>query len=195
MKKPAAQDFIKPMSESNHSGLGLKEQENYRSHGLEGHLFAELHYNDGTVEKRDLGKNVITNAASVLLARLIKDNSDPISGAFGLAVGLGNNGWDLLNPPPATSSQTQLENELFRKQFQVVNFISAGVVVGTPTNVIDLTTFYVESEAVGALMEMGLVGGDATLSPNTGTLINYRTFPVINKPNTATLTITWRLTF
>jgi len=45
------------------------------------------------------------------------------------------------------------------------------------------------------LMEMGLVGGDASLAPNTGTLINYRTFAVINKPNTATLTITWRLTF
>lgn len=194
--KPTAQDFFNQPTETTGAGLGLKESDNFRSLGwLEGHLFAELRYNDGRVEKRDLGKNIITNAASVLLARLVKDNTEPAHGAFGLAVGLGDNGWNLLSPPPATASQTQLENELFRKQFQSVNFISGGVVVGYPTNVIDLTTFFVESEAVGALMEMGLVGGDATLAPNTGTLINYRTFPVINKPNTATLTITWRLTF
>jgi hypothetical protein len=191
--KPMEQKFNLP-TESNSTGFGMREVEKARF-GLEGHLFAELKYDDGRTEHRDLGKNIITNAASVLLARLMKDNTEPAHGAFGLAVGLGGGGWDVLNPPPATAAQTQLSNELTRKTFQSVNFISGLNISATPTNVIDLTTFFNESEAVGSLLEMGLVGGDATLTPNTGTLINYRTFPVINKPNTATLTITWRLTF
>jgi hypothetical protein len=191
--KPMEQKFNLP-TESSQTGFGMREVEKARF-GLEGHLFATLNYNDGRVEQRDLGKNIITNAASVLLARLMKDNTEPAHGAFALAVGLGGGGWDVLNPPPATAAQTQLNNELTRKTFQSVNFISGLNVSATPTNVIDLTTFFNESEAVGSLLEMGLVGGDATLTPNTGTLINYRTFPVINKPNTATLTITWRLTF
>jgi hypothetical protein len=193
MKKPTSQEFFNQPSENASSGFGFVEHESPRF-GLEGHLFATMTHSDGRVEQRDLGKNIIVNTASILLARLVKDNTDPAYGAFGLAVGLGG-AWDVLNPPPATASQTQLQNELTRKTFQSVNFINAGVVVSYPTNVIDLTTFFNESEAVGALMEMGLVGGDATLAPNTGTLINYRTFAVINKPNTATLTITWRLTF
>lgn len=176
-------------------GFGLKEIESFKDVKVEGHLIATLKHNDGSVEVRDLGKNIITTDASILLARLIKDNLVPAHGAFGLAVGTGNIGWNPLLPPAATAAQSQLENELFRKTFQSVNFINVNVISVTPTNVLDLTTFFTEAEAVGALDEMGLVGGDATLTANTGTLINYRTFPVINKPNTATLTITWRLTF
>ena len=72
-----------------------------------------------------------------------------------------------------------------------------------------------ESEAVGALTEMGLLGGDVNsnmavrnpILPANGTydatidvtgkdiLVNYLTFPVINKPATSTLQWTWRLTF
>jgi len=193
MKKPSAFERFSPPKERSNVAFGFSEQKT--GFNLEGHLFAKLSYTDGRVEVRDLGKNVITNSASVLLARLIKDNQEPAHGAFALAVGLGAIGIDPLNPPPATASQTALANELTRKQFQSVNFISGGVVSASPTNVIDLTTFFNESEAVGGLTEMGLVGGDATLTANTGTLINYRTFPIINKPPTATLTITWRLTF
>lgn len=192
MKKPSGIERFKPAKDRSGVALGFREQTGVR---IEGWVFTTMNYNDGRQEVRDLGKNVITNSASILLARLIKDNVEPANGAFALAVGLGAVGIDPNNPPPATAAQTQLANELTRKQFQSINFISGGVVSATPTNVIDLTTFFDESEAVGGLTEMGLVGGDATLTANTGTLINYRTFPIINKPPTATLTITWRLTF
>lgn len=180
--------------ESTTGTLGLLEMEpaNFQ---IEGHLIATLQHNNGHVEVRDLGKNIITNSASVLLARLIKNNMEPAHGAYGLAVGTGNIGWNPLNPPAATANQVQLENELFRKTFLSVNFMNGNVISPTPTNVLDLTTFFSEPEAVGGLVEMGIVGGDATLTANTGTLINYRTFPVISKPNTASLTITWRLSF
>ena len=194
MSKPNGHESFKPLSEQMTYGLTLKESETF-SHPLEGHLFAILKHNDGREEHRDLGKNIITNAASVLLARLVRNNSDPAHGAYALAVGTGAIGWDPFNPPPATASQTQLQNELFRKTFQSVNFTVGGTVSGSPTNVLDLTTFFVESEANGILVEMGIVGGDATLTANTGTLLNYRTFAAITKPPTATLSLVWRITF
>ena len=192
--KPSVTDNFKQVGEVSSGGMGLVEPERVNL-GLEGHLFAEMRYSNGQIEVRDLGKNIITTSASILLARLMRNNADPAYGAYALAVGLGAIGIDPQNPPPATAAQTQLANELTRKTFQSVNFINGNSVSGTPTNVLDLTTFFAESEAVGALTEMGLVGGDASLTANTGTLINYRTFPVINKPATATLTITWRLSF
>jgi hypothetical protein len=194
MSKPSGQEFFNKPSERNTGGLGLKEHDSFAPR-MEGHLFAVLKFQDGREETRDLGKNIITASASILLARLMRLNTDPAYGCFGLAVGTGSQSWDPQNPPPATAAQTQLQNELFRKQFQSINFTSNGVVSATPTNVIDLTTFFVESEANGALVEMGIVGGDATLVANTGTLVNYRTFAVINKPPTASLTIVWRLSF
>jgi hypothetical protein len=38
-------------------------------------------------------------------------------------------------------------------------------------------------------------GNDSLFSPDGGTMVNYKTFAVINKPATAELTIIWRLTF
>src|SRR5271166_2181163 len=155
MNKPNGQErFNKPV-ERNAFGLGLVEHDSLEPK-MEGHLFAVLKFQDGREEIRDMGKNIITSAASVLLARLMQDNTTPAYGAFGLAVGTGNIAWNPSNPPPATAAQTQLENELFRKQFQSINFTNNGVVSPTPTNVIDCTTFFVESEANGALDEMGI---------------------------------------
>ena len=132
----------------------------------------------------------------ILVARLFKDNTEPLHGAFALAVGTGGSGWDLQNPPSATAGQSALESELVRKQFSSSNFITnVGTISATPTNIVDFTTTFTESEAVGPLVEMGLVGGDATLTSGSGTLINYLTFKVINKSNTSVFTIVWRLTF
>lgn len=150
----------------------------------------------GQVEKINIGKNVITLNASVLVARLLKD-SDSTNGLLFLAVGTGAPGWNLQSPPAATNQQTQLAAELFRKTFVSTNFVKtdgSGDVSTTPTNIVDYVTTYDVGEAVGPLVEMGLYGGDATGVPNSGTLFNYRTFPVINKSSTSTLTFVWRIT-
>jgi len=91
---------------------------------------------------------------------------------------------------------------------------SEGGVSAVPTNVVDFTTSYGEAEAVGPLNEMGLLSPksddptvknpvnadwpvyDPTIDlTDKDVLVNYLTFPVISKPSTAILTITWRLTF
>jgi len=161
-------------------------------------------------------RNLIVKDASILIARLVKDNSEPSKGAFVLAVGTGDVGWNPLSPPAPTNTQRALYSELTRKTFSTTQFIDGdGIPTSIPTNVVDFTTVFTESEAVGPLVEMGLIGGNIStnlsvrnpVTPPNGsyntlvdlttkeTLINYLTFNVISKPATSTLEITWRLTF
>ena len=146
----------------------------------------------------------------------VPHQSEPNFGIYALAVGTGDLSWNLQNPPPATNTQRSLWNEIARKAIASTNFINQdGTIAGVPTNIVDFTTNFSESEAVGPIAEMGLIGGDLStnmsirnpvLPPNGlydptvdlvgfDTLVNYLTFPVINKPATSTLSWTWRLTF
>jgi hypothetical protein len=185
-----------------------------------GEVFWTLRHSvTGEVLSEGHRKNVVTLDASILVARLMKsppvpNTSEPRFGCYALAVGTGDVGWDLQNPPVATDTQRSLYNEIARKQLQVTEFIDGdGGVSGIPTHVIDLTTTFSESEAVGPLVEMGILGGDVDtnlsvtnpiLPPNgiydptvnvvgKDMLVNFLSFPVINKPATSTLSWTWRL--
>jgi hypothetical protein len=170
------------------------------------------------IEERHI-QNVITKDLSILIARLCRDPLEPNHGIAGLAVGTGDPTWDLQNPPQATDTQRSLYDEIERKKFSAVVFRDPeGNVSPIPTKVLDFTAIFAGPEAVGPLVEMGLVGGDVStptcdfsevnpILPANGpyneyedvrekdTLCNYLTFPVINKPNSAVLTLTWRLTF
>lgn len=161
-------------------------------------------------------KNLVVLDASILIARLMKDNAEPPKGIYALAVGTGDSGWNPMIPPAPTTSQRALYSEITRKTFSNTQFInSGGAPVAYPTKVVDFTTIFTESEAVGPLVEMGLLGGnistnlavknpvsppngayDATVNlTNFETLVNFLTFPVVNKPATSTMQIVWRLTF
>jgi len=188
-----------------------------KGYHIRGDVFLELR--DGATgelqEKRE-HRNLVVRDASILIARLMKDNQEPPFGAFCLAVGTGDVGWDPLNPPAPTVTQRALYSELSRKTFANTQFIDAGgAPTAIPTNVVDFTTTFAESEAVGPLCEMGILGGNVStnlaiknpVSPPNGpynpsvdlttkeTLVNYLTFGAITKPPTSTLSITWRLTF
>jgi hypothetical protein len=192
-------------------------------HGaLKGEVFMVL--KDGATgreqDRRHI-KNLVVRDASILVARLLKDNQEVgLRSAFVLAVGTGDTGWDLMNPPAPTDTQRALYSELTRKRFFQTDFVDpGGLPVGYPTNVVDYTTTFSEGEAVGPLVEMALLGGNISTNmsirnpvptpygPNSAlaydaahnltmweTELNYLTFAVVNKPATSTLTITWRLT-
>lgn len=168
------------------------------------------------IQDRREFKNLIVKDASILVARLVKNNTEPPHGAFVLAMGTGNVGWDPMNPPAPTVTQRSLYSEIARKTFATTTFIDGGgLPTAIPTNVVDFETIFAEAEAVGPLDEMGLLGGNISsnlsiknpvLPPNgpydptvnlttKETMINYLTFKVINKPPTSTLDIVWRLTF
>ncbi len=197
-------------------------EEDFRHYHIRGDVFFYLRAGKGSSkpegeleEYREL-QNLVVLDASILIARLMKNNVEPPHGIFALAVGTGNVGWNPMNPPAATNTQRSLWSEIARKTFANTQFInSGGLPVAIPTHVVDFTTTFAEAEAVGALDEMGLIGGNVStnlsqrnpvLPPNGAydptvdltqfdTLVNYLTFAVINKPATSTLTIVWRLQF
>jgi len=162
--------------------------------------------------------NIITRDAGILAARLFRDSTEPNVGVNNglkmLAVGTGATG-SILNPDAPQTTQRKLNTELERKLFSSAVFRNLdGIAVSIPTNIVDFTTTFSESEAVGALNEMAVMSpyssnpavtnpinnGPANYDPTIDVssldlMANYLTFPVISKPSTAILSITWRLTF
>ncbi len=186
---------------------------------IKGEVFWKIHNGDDVISSGHKC-NVVTLDASILIARLLKgtnseNTSEPRFGIYALAVGTGDAGWNVQSPPSATNTQRSLFNEISRKKIETTRFITQnGAVSNVPTNVVDFTTTFVDSEAAGALTEMGLIGGDISTYMNVtnpvlnstqydstvntvgkDTLVNYITFPVINKPPTSSFTLSWRLTF
>jgi hypothetical protein len=172
---------------------------------IRGDVFFTLRDTRTGAEEKWEKRNLVVMDASIIIARLMKDNSEPPKGVFVLGVGTGDSGWDPMNPPSPTITQRALYSEITRKTFSQTQFVDGdGVPVAYPTKIVDFTTTFTESEAVGPLVEMGLIGGNiSTNGPydptkdltQYETLVNYLTFPVINKPATSTLEIVWRLTF
>lgn len=164
--------------------------------------------NGEIIEKLEF-PNLIVNSASVLMAQRIAPGAgqDILTGNFipdglqylavGTIVDPANPGtFNFMDPPPATITQDKLEYELFRKEFTSWTFVDdAGVGTGNnPTNILRLATTFMENEAVGPLVEMGLIGGNANgtvPAPGTkdGFLFNYKTFKVWNKPSDARLNV------
>jgi hypothetical protein len=194
--------------------VGARHEENVRS-VIRGDVFIKLQEGGRVTEEREF-RNLIVKDASILVARLMKDSQEPTKGLFALAVGTGDGGWNPMAPPAPTNTQRALYSELTRKTFSQTRFVDAsGTPTSIPTNVVDFVTTFSESEAVGPLVEMGLIGGTIStnlavrnpVTPPNGsydptvdlttreTMVNYLTFLVINKPATSTMEIVWRLTF
>ena len=199
-------------------GLGIHHREENVLR-VKGEVFFKMRdARTGELQLERHQNNVVTLDAGILIARLCKDNQEPHHGFNMLAVGTGALG-AVLNPDAPSQQQRRLNNEIARKPFSETTFRDAnGAAVSIPTRVVDFTTIFGESEAVGALNEMGLL---STISDNTSIrnpnpnfagqggqpydpsidvtnydmLCNFLTFGVITKPATSILTLTWRLSF
>lgn len=146
-------------------------------------------------------KNLIVNSASVLMAQRMAPGSGPNinTGTFindglqylAVGKGYGGTGFDYMNPKPAAVTDTKLRDEIARKEFTSWTFVDpvTGNNTSSPTNILKLSTTFLETEAVGPLVEMGLFGGNATSTKDSGYMFNYKTFPVWNKPNDARLIV------
>ena len=201
-------------------GLGFSEQATLR---VKGDVFGVLSF-EGQDEVVIDQSNIYTLDGGVLAALLFSNHLGQGNTRFinTLAVGTGASG-SAQSPDTPDYHQRALNSPLYKKTFSSVTYRNADgtlSVDGTtpiPTNIVDFTATFEASEAVGALNEMGLMAATNTSSspasfvsnPNNfplerdttidvrdyDVLINYLTFPVINKPNGAVLAITWRLTF
>ena len=197
------------------ASLGLHFPHAAAMTSAKGEVFIEMvDAASGEVLHKDHRQNVITLDAGILAAILFRDPASRDHGIYMLAVGTGASG-AILSPDAPDSRQRKLNAEIARKAFSSTTFRDAsGNAVAIPTSVVDFTCTYDEGEAVGPLNEMGLVSpisaNPAITNPNPDAfpnrdltrdltlydiLVNYLTFSVISKPNTARLTITWRLSF
>jgi hypothetical protein len=126
---------------------------------------------------------MLTDAFYVALAAALRGRSGEAS-AFFLAVGGGDPGWDT-RAPPEQRETARLVAEAARLEVpreRVVFLDEAGAPTDSPTPRLQLSATFGPTEAVGALRECGLFGGDATGEPDTGTLLSYFIHPRIDKP-------------
>lgn len=206
------QESIKRGNTNLSIGATLAERETFQA--PRGDFILELRdVESGELLEHFERKNIITRDAGVL-ASFMFSTRESERGLYMLSIGTGATG-DLLNPTAPTNIQRKLNNEISRKSFSsIVYRDSNGAVSSVPTNIVDYTTTFSESEAVGPLNEMGVISPISlnsnikTLNPDSypnydttvdirdfDVLVNYLTFSVISKPSTAVLTITWRFTF
>lgn len=193
-------------------GVAMNEADTLRP--VRGDVFFRMvDASSGEVLEEFIRKNVITLDAGILAAILFRDPASRSNGFNMLAVGTGATG-SILNPNAPDPRQRSLNAEIARKPWSSTTFRDAsGNAVAIPTNIVDYTVTYDEAEAVGPLTEMGIL---STISDNPAVkndnpdafpnrdltrdlstldiLGNYLAFPVISKPSTARLTITWRIT-
>lgn len=215
---PIIRETLKKLGSGFKLGMGFRYQERVGVRCKGRVMFHMVDARSGEVQLDRAQDNVVTLDASLLVAALMKDKNEPANSINMLAVGTGALG-PILNPDAPPREQRRLNNEIARKTFAETTFRDAnGAASAIRTNVVDFTTIYGESEAVGPLNEMGLL---STISDNTAIinnnpnfagqggqaydpaidtsqydmLVNYLTFAVISKPATSILTVTWRLTF
>lgn len=204
-----ARESFRKARESVSVGFGIHHMEAARA--MKGEVFIEVRDGaTGELLHEEHKQNVITLDAGILAAMLFRDPASH-NGANMLAVGTGATG-PLLSPNAPSPLQRSLNSLAAMKAWAGPPIFrdANGFAVAYPTNIVDFTCTFTESEAVGPLNEMGIVatgpGGWNTNNPpaprdptidvsNLNILVNYLTFAVINKPNTATLSITWRITF
>jgi hypothetical protein len=181
--------------------------------GIKGEVFIDITDLSGKLIERRHINNIPTKDVRLLVARLLKDPTEPAHGINMLAVGTGAPG-PLLNPNAPDDKERKLFAEIARKSFSSVTFRDAnGIAVAYATNIVDFTTIFGPGEAAGPLNEMGLV---STISSNPSiknfnpdTFPNYTTtinvanydilvnvinFSVITKPSQSNMSITWRIT-
>lgn len=141
-------------------------------------------------------KNLIVNKASVLMAKRMRPGASWGAGITHLEVGTGVGTGNTQAPEAESASQTTLRSPLARKDITAWTYIdSSGNPTETETNVVEFSVNFTENEAIGALVEMGLFGGDASNTLGTGYMFNYKVFSVWNKQAGMQLTVTWRITF
>src|SRR5437660_1753025 len=86
------------------SAFGLEFKDEY-PRGIRGDVFLTLTDSLTGEETKFEKRNLIVKDASILIARLMKDNLEPPKSCYVLAVGTGGVGWNLQAPPSPTDTQ------------------------------------------------------------------------------------------
>ncbi|MGA1870550.1 MAG: hypothetical protein ACMUJM_18600 [bacterium] len=155
----------------------------------------------GTVQwKSGWRSNLIVDKCSVLLAALMKQD-EAMGGILYWAVGEGQKEWDLQAPAPSLTI-SQLTKEVYRQSINVAQIIYIDQneqPSQTATDRLEVTMEIsgedIISDGFQSLREFGLFGGDATVNPNSGLMIDYVIHPRIDLTSSTRLLRTVQLTF
>ena len=172
--------------------------ENYKVPTKHWEVFDYFIYPDGTKELvSQISHNLVVENLSVAIACLMKRQAG-YSGILYWGIGSGLTSWAEDNPPSPKDTDQKLENEFFRKAINISDmvFINADNTVSeVPTNRIQASIVFDETEANGKMMEFAIFAGNATTAVNSGFMINHKTHPAIHKTNLVKLEKTIRFTF
>lgn len=139
--------------------------------------------------------NLVVDACSTLIAGLMKG---VLSGVQYFAVGSGSSSWNNASLPSPAAGDTKLLNETYRKAITAndIKFIDANnAESATPTNRLQISVTFEESEANGELRELGLFGGNASSTKNSGYMLNRKIHSLIYKTSGMKLERIIRFTF
>ena len=141
--------------------------------------------------------NLIVKNCDRLLAAMMKRH-DGMQGILYLAVGEGEEGWDLAQPTPIPST-SKLTKELLRQPIEADQIVYLDSQIQEPTNHLEITAEFhgagLVTNGFRSLREFGLFGGNANEAPDSGFMINYVIHPRIDLNPDATLTRRVRLNF
>lgn len=139
--------------------------------------------------------NLVVDTCSILISGLIKG---ALNGVQYFAVGSGSSSWNNESLPSPATTDTKLLNETYRKQITPddIKFIdSNNVKSNSPTNRLEIRVMFSESEANGELRELGLFGGNASSTKNSGYMLNRKIHALIYKTSGMKLERIIRFTF
>jgi len=154
-----------------------------------GRWFDVIRYLDGSSElgehgEFDWGWNQIQNSFANLIAAWCRAESGYDRIGF-MGIGSGLVAWDT-TPPTQAYSQTTLTTEYFRKAISQpeIYFIDPSTNLptgGTPSPKIEIDVTLGLTEANGTLREFGLFGGTATITLDSGEMVNWIVHTRIDK--------------
>jgi len=139
------------------------------------------------------GSNIIVDSIGVLIAGLILGHPPFLTATPNLfmAWGSGDSAWDILLDNGKSNeavTNTQLVNETFREPLQTVEFLdNLDVCTNTPTDRLEFMGRLSAGENPTQVREFGIFGGDASLTANSGQMMNHIIIPLRDRSISAPL--------
>lgn len=167
-----------------------------RKFTMDGRYQDVIIHENGEREELPWEHNIIVNSAGNLIAALMASDTTYGIGLTWWAIGSGNPSWDI-TPAVPSPTDTILVNEIYRKAIPTpIGYINPdGSPSAVVTNMLQIVLTFGTSEANGTWREFGLFGGNASVTTNSGIMLNHRINGAIVKTSAISIQRTLQLTF
>ena len=160
---------------------------------MTGHIIDRIFDKEGNLIDVIEGHNLVVNSFLNLVNCLLKGESG-YAGITYWAVGSGADSWDTVTPNP-TLNETTLTNEIGRVAIasDEIKFLDDSFNESlVPTHILQIKHTFGVNDCNGKWREFGIFGGDATLTADSGVIINKRHHAIITKTSEMSVERTMR---